>query len=202
MKSEIIRDISSQRLRRILEDCVCETAYTVFPKMSATYFSERFRQKSADCDNFWYRIFWKKWHKRFWSYTSHFCNVTASPCDIRKCYWRCSHMRSRIYETAQRSSVCLSVCPIIRPPHVRCCGGGFAAVGLATRRYRSVGRLLAIPTIAILIYNGVNLSRAWWSISLTSCDFSSELTPRIPRTVYRYFWAHPFLLFSFPVFHF
>jgi len=31
---------------------------------------------------------------------------------------------------------------------------------------------------------------------------SSGLTPRIPWTVYWYFWAYPFLLFSFSVFHF
>jgi len=32
--------------------------------------------------------------------------------------------------------------------------------------------------------------------------FSSPgLNPRIPRTVYRYFWAYPFLLFSLPVLH-
>ena len=30
----------------------------------------------------------------------------------------------------------------------------------------------------------------------------SGLTPRIPRTVYRYFWAYPFLLFCSSFFHF
>ena len=32
--------------------------------------------------------------------------------------------------------------------------------------------------------------------------YSPGLISRIPRTVYRYFWAYPFLVFSFFVFHF
>ena len=37
----------------------------------------------------------------------------------------------------------------------------------------------------------------------TVAFFSSlRLTPWIPRAVYRYFWAYPFLLFSFSFFHF
>jgi len=31
-------------------------------------------------------------------------------------------MRSRVYETAERPSVCLSICPIIRRPHVAAAG--------------------------------------------------------------------------------
>ena len=48
-------------------------------------------------------------------------------------YWHCPHsMRSRIYETVRRPSVCLS-----HSPAAAACAG-FAAVGPAGRRYRSI----------------------------------------------------------------
>ena len=46
-------------------------------------------------------------------------------------------VQSRVYETVGRPSVCLSVCPFHHSAAARRCGG-FAVVGPAARRYRSI----------------------------------------------------------------
>jgi len=63
-------------------------------------------------------------------------------CPLSFCYWHCSHsMQGGVYETVELPSICLSVCPSIRPCRhsaaARRCDG-FAAVSPVARKYRSI----------------------------------------------------------------